>query len=94
MFTKSLAIACAIGASSLALANEVERTPLPGCANEIATYCNGVEKGRGRIAKCLRENKERLSDVCKADIQELMAQMKQRREDRRATGRGGQSGKQ
>jgi hypothetical protein len=54
----------------------------------------GVEKGRGRIAKCLRDNKDRLGEACKADIEDLMAQMKERREERRGKGRGERPGNQ
>jgi hypothetical protein len=94
MFFKSLCMLTAALVSSAALANESKRTPLPGCATEISTYCQGVEKGRGRIAKCLRDNKDRLGEACKADIEDLMAQMKERREERRGKGRGEHPGNQ
>jgi hypothetical protein len=98
MSTKVMIAAIAFGAAtsvtiaSAAATNDPQRMPLPGCATEVATYCQGIEKGRGRIAKCLRENKDRLGEACKADIEDLIAQMRERREERRGKGRGERSG--
>lgn len=38
------------------------------CAPDIQKLCAGVERGGGRIIKCLREHEAELSDACKARI--------------------------
>jgi hypothetical protein len=38
------------------------------CEDDVATLCSGVEKGKGRVMKCLKENKEKVSESCKASF--------------------------
>jgi hypothetical protein len=38
------------------------------CKADIATHCAGLEPGGGRIRECLKANREKLSDGCKAAI--------------------------
>ena len=40
------------------------------CSADTATFCAGVEKGGGRIAKCLKDNAAKLSPSCQAAFQE------------------------
>jgi hypothetical protein len=54
----------------------------PACNADVAKLCAAVEKGEGRIVKCLRENKERLSDACKADIKNMVAEARERRDSK------------
>lgn len=35
------------------------------CAKDRETYCAGVERGEGRIMKCMEENADKLSPECK-----------------------------
>lgn len=49
------------------------------CRNDAETLCPGVTPGEGRIIKCLRENKDKLSPECKAQhekMKEAAAEMK------------------
>ena len=60
-------------ASSAALA----QAPNPvgareACRQDIATLCQGVQPGGGRIRACLRANKDRLSEGCKSAIAQLI----------------------
>lgn len=38
------------------------------CKADIATHCAGLEPGGGRIRECLKANREKLSEGCKAAI--------------------------
>ncbi len=34
------------------------------CAADVKKFCSGVEKGQGRIAKCLKEHEKEISPAC------------------------------
>ena len=38
------------------------------CRGDVGQYCQGVQPGGGRIAQCLRSNKDKLSDACKSAL--------------------------
>ena len=38
------------------------------CKKDMETLCPGVEPGDGRIAACMKENRRKLSDGCKAAL--------------------------
>jgi Cysteine rich repeat len=40
------------------------------CKDDAAKLCGNVQPGGGRIAACLRDNKDKLSDGCKSTIAE------------------------
>ncbi len=40
------------------------------CKGDVETLCAGVKPGEGRIAACLRQNRSKLSDGCKAAIKD------------------------
>jgi hypothetical protein len=44
------------------------------CGNDIKQYCADVERGGGRILRCLRDNQSKLSASCKATFAELRSQ--------------------
>jgi hypothetical protein len=49
------------------------------CAADVKQFCSSVEKGGGRIMKCLHENNDKLSPACKesnAKMKEDMKEMK------------------
>jgi hypothetical protein len=41
------------------------------CAKDRESLCKGVEHGKGRIMKCLKENKEAVSSTCKAHLETM-----------------------
>ena len=45
------------------------------CDSDEQTLCKGVEKGKGRILKCLVENKAKLSQPCKDQISKVKNKM-------------------
>ena len=46
------------------------------CAADVKTLCADIEPGDKRILKCLRKNREKVSDVCKAALKEAKHDMK------------------
>ena len=38
------------------------------CKDDIKTLCEGVKPGQGRIAACLKEKKDQVSEPCKAAV--------------------------
>jgi len=38
------------------------------CHDDVEQFCADAGKGRGRIVKCLKENKDKLSESCKAQF--------------------------
>jgi hypothetical protein len=47
------------------------------CAGDIDAYCKGVPQGGGAIAKCLRENEQKLSPGCKRGMASMASMMKE-----------------
>ena len=50
------------------------------CMDDAAKLCKGVEKGEGRIAKCLKEHANELSPTCKANISKMKEEIKEAKE--------------
>lgn len=47
------------------------------CKGDVETLCAGVEPGKGRIIQCMKDNKEKLSAGCKAELDEKKAKRKE-----------------
>ncbi len=60
IFSVLLGLGLLLAASSL-YANAVH----DACEADVKTYCDGVQRGKGRIKECLDTNQERLSETCK-----------------------------
>jgi hypothetical protein len=50
------------------------------CAADAAKLCPGIAAGDGRIAKCLHENKDKVSAECKATKEKMKAAFKEVKE--------------
>ncbi len=50
-----------------------EAKPREACRPDVERLCPGVQPGGGRIANCLRENAETLSELCKRAIETTRA---------------------
>lgn len=46
------------------------------CAKDRETLCGNIEPGEGRVMKCMKENKDKLSAECKAQHEKMKKQMK------------------
>jgi hypothetical protein len=71
-----LAGVCCLSFAAVASAEQAEKS----CADDAAKLCNGVEKGEGRVAKCLKEHKDELSPGCKKNIHEMKEKTKEMKE--------------
>jgi len=50
------------------------------CKGDAETLCKNVEKGEGRIWKCLKENQDKVSAACKNEFAEFKAEKKEAKE--------------
>ena len=46
------------------------------CRQDIKTLCEGVKPGEGRIAACLKDKADQVSDGCKAAVKDAAAARK------------------
>jgi Cysteine rich repeat len=72
----TIALAAACAAFSVAAQ---QRDAMKACQADVKAYCANVERGEGRLAKCLKENEAKVSAECKAQMQKVGARMKERR---------------
>jgi Cysteine rich repeat len=56
---------------------EVKPEVAKPCAGDVAKFCKDVKPGEGRIAKCLKENKDQLSTECKAHVAKVKEALKE-----------------
>ena len=68
-----------IGGAAIASANAAE--PAKGavqqaCKADVERFCASVQRGDGRVGKCLSEHKGQLSAQCKEAMQRVGAQRK------------------
>jgi hypothetical protein len=64
-----LVIVAATLLSTAALADTGGNRPAGPCKADAEKLCAGIQPGGGRIAACLREHKDQVSDACKAKFQ-------------------------
>ena len=62
-----------------AMAQDASQNPLgpkivEACGADIKQYCSDVERGGGRILRCLRDNRNKLSGSCKSTLAEIFSQ--------------------
>jgi golgi apparatus protein 1 len=62
----TLIFAALAALSTVVLANE--RQAMQACRTDVQKFCSKVERGEGRIAKCLKENEEKISNACKTQL--------------------------
>lgn len=70
-------------ASSVSYARKHEKMGKRGgpCQGKIKEICGGVEKGEGRVQKCIEENLSKFPEECQKMMGEMKAERKEMRED-------------
>jgi hypothetical protein len=76
-----LTLAIATASASFSVAAQ-QRDAMKACEADVKTYCAGVERGDGRIAKCLKDNQDKVSAECKTQMEAMASRMKERRGQR------------
>ena len=51
-----------------ATGNPQRRAVVRACRNDRRAFCSGVRRGEGRIARCMRTNRAKLSATCKGAL--------------------------
>lgn len=76
LFPAALLLALStLGAAALA-ADGARAQVTEACKADVKKLCAEVKPGGGRIAACLREKKDQMSDECKADLAKQAAAKK------------------
>lgn len=67
---KNWKMAALAGAFCLSMVSSVWAEPnAKPCADDVASFCKGVQPGQGRLAQCLKQHSNELSPACKENIQ-------------------------
>ena len=64
----ALVIACTWAPARAADAPAATGPVAEACKKDVETLCPGMQPGEGRIAACMKENRRKLSDGCKAAL--------------------------
>jgi hypothetical protein len=74
-FSAALALCAAHAIAQPARNSEAAKA----CESDVKTLCPGVQPGQGRIAQCLRKNRDKVSEGCKGQMKEMRVRAKERR---------------
>ena len=74
---KRLLVAFLVCLAMLVFVSGVFAQEAKPCAADVAKLCGDVKKGEGRIAQCLKANKDKLSPECKAQIAKTKEALKE-----------------
>ena len=73
---KRLAVFTGVFCLSIATVAAAEHTARP-CRDDAAKLCKDVQKGEGRVARCLKEHANELSPACKENIGRMKEEIKE-----------------
>jgi hypothetical protein len=68
MRTKGLVLVAVVFCLSLWFRADAYAQLGSACDDDIARFCNGVQPGGGRLAKCLKNHEKELSPACKESV--------------------------
>jgi hypothetical protein len=61
-------VACVIGLSTAALAQNQRGAMREACKADFEKYCADVQRGGGRIVECLNKQHDSLSEACRTAL--------------------------
>ena len=73
---KRLAVFTGVLCLSIATVASAEHTARP-CRDDAARLCKDVQKGEGRVARCLKEHANELSPACKENIGRMKEEIRE-----------------
>ena len=76
---KRLAVFTGVFCLSIATVASAEHAARP-CRDDAAKLCKDVQKGEGRVARCLKEHANELSPACKENIGRMKEKVKEAKE--------------
>lgn len=80
MRSRTVIVILALSAACAAFsASAQRRDAMKACEADLKTHCAGVERGDGRIAQCLRDNQDKLSEGCKKQMKAMASRKKEQR---------------
>jgi hypothetical protein len=83
MIQMTLVALCLSGVAAYAQPSTEATPEVPAtmpCSKDIETYCAGITPGGGALAKCLHDNKAKLSSECKASRDKMKQAFKEVKE--------------
>jgi hypothetical protein len=74
MLTRLITLTAAFGALATVATAQPAARGMAACRTDMATFCAGIEAGKGKRVACLIANKDKVSAACSATIQQRAAQ--------------------
>lgn len=78
-------VATAILLSGIAAARADIRT---ACADDVKSYCKGIEPKGGKLRDCMAENRAKLSNTCKLAVADRLLERQAKAADAKKSGKG------
>ena len=76
-FATAAATAAVMAVALLPMSSAGAQSAQQACAGDIQKFCAGVQQGEGRVARCLRENQQKLSPPCQNGMRAAESLMKE-----------------
>jgi Cysteine rich repeat len=71
MMTNRVAISTVVSVALMAFAASASAASLQFCKEDAARLCPGVEPGKGRLIKCMKEHENEVSIGCAKELKKL-----------------------
>lgn len=58
------------------------------CADDVKSYCKGIEPKGGKLRDCMAENRAKLSNTCKLAVADRLLEKQAKAADAKKSGKG------